>query len=174
MHEIVISGAVATIIVILLVLIFNRQLFYWLDATKSAIGSVFFAPSRAARPYRIPDVSWEKLQNPKDTSAVALPSEEVDATLDALGYTRDAPWDAIIAQTEIDPSAFANHMDFVKDVRRFSSGSNFTSVTDDNTNAAFVNFRGLRRPWHVPIGPDARQQPDIDESVLQRNKPLRW
>jgi len=65
-------------------------------------------------------------------------------------------------------------MDFVKDVRRFSSGANFTSVTDDNTNLAFVNFRGLRRPEHVPIGPDARQQPDIDESVLSRNRPLRF
>jgi hypothetical protein len=174
MHDIVVSGTVAVIIVILIVLIFNRQIFYWLDATKNTVGSVFFGPASGARPYRLPEAGWEKLQNPKDTSKVAISNEEVDSTLDALGYTRDAPWDAIIAETEIEPSAFANHMDFVKDVRRFSSGSNFTSVTDDNTNAAFTNFVGLRRPWHVPIGPDARQQPDIDESVLQRNKPMRW
>jgi hypothetical protein len=65
-------------------------------------------------------------------------------------------------------------MDFVKDVRRFSSGANFTAVTDDNTNTAFTNFVGLRRPEHVQIGSSARQVPDVDESVLQRNKNIRW
>jgi hypothetical protein len=78
--------------------------------------------------------------------------------------------------TEIDPSTFVNHMDYVKDVRRFSSGANFTSVTDDNTNIDFTNFRGLRRPQAIPnmIGASARQVPDIDENVLLRNKDLRW
>lgn len=89
------------------------------------------------------------------------------------GYEGSVPWTDVI-QTSLDPSTFSNHAEFVKDVRRFSSGANFTSVSDDNTNADFVNFRGLRRPEHVPIGPTARQVPDIDETVLMRNKPFRW
>lgn len=83
-------------------------------------------------------------------------------------------WSDVLAQTEIDPGTIQSHQDFVKDVKRFSSGANFTSVTDDNTSDFFVNFRGLRRPQHVPIGVDARQVPDVDETVLMRNKDFRW
>jgi hypothetical protein len=89
--------------------------------------------------------------------------------LTVLGYTGQQPWGEVIKATELDPSTFVNHNEFVKDVRRFSSGSNFTSVSDDNTSSDFTNFVGLRRPTHVPIGETARQQPDIDQSVLQRN-----
>jgi hypothetical protein len=90
--------------------------------------------------------------------------------LTVLGYTGQQPWGEVIKATELDPSTFVNHNEFVKDVRRFSSGSSFTSVADDNTNVDFVNFVGLRRPTHVPIGETARSQPDVDQSVLQRNK----
>lgn len=91
-----------------------------------------------------------------------------------LGYGDNLSWNEVLKTTELDPATFTNHQDFVKDVRRFSSGANFTSVTDDNTNAAFTNFVGLRRPSHVDIGASARQQPDIDQSVLKRNGGLRW
>ena len=82
----------------------------------------------------------------------------------------DMPWTEVLKFSELDRATFQNHKNFVKDVRRFSSGSNFTSVADDNTNAAFTNFVGLRRPQHVPIGESARQIPDVDQTVLQRNK----
>lgn len=95
-------------------------------------------------------------------------------TLTALGYSGNLPWDEVLQVSELDPSTFENHADFVKDVRRFSSGANFTSVTDDNTNSAFTNFIGLRRPQHVDIGATARQIPDVDEDVLQRSKVFRW
>ena len=97
-------------------------------------------------------------------------------TLKALGYEdgQSMSWDEMIKVSDLDPSVHRNHENFVADVRRFSSGANFTSVQDDNTNSAFTNFVGLRRPQHVDILPDARQQPDIDQDVLQRNKPLIW
>jgi hypothetical protein len=167
----------AIILVILLVLIFDEQIFYLVSATKSSVVSIITGkpPGKPCRTILMDDdeiYGVESLNDPKVT--VMNPPEQVSATLTALGYTADVPWDEVLQATELDPSTFANHMDFVKDVRRFSSGANFTSVTDDNTNLAFTNFRGLRRPEHVPIGPDARQQPDIDESVLMRNRPIRF
>lgn len=78
-------------------------------------------------------------------------------------------WTSSIANADVDPSVHDNHAAFVKDTKRFDSGPGFTSVADDNTSAVFTNFVGLRRPQHVPIGDDARQQPDIDQSVLARN-----
>jgi hypothetical protein len=42
------------------------------------------------------------------------------------------------------------------------------------TSWAFNDWRGLRRPSHVNVGASARQVPDIDETVLQRNKPFRF
>ena len=78
----------------------------------------------------------------------------------------------MIKVTDVDPSVHRNHQQFVADVRRFSSGANFTSVADDNTTWSATQFVGLRRPQHVDILPDARQQPSVDQDVLQRNKPL--
>jgi hypothetical protein len=92
----------------------------------------------------------------------------------ALDEDDDGSWMDIVKQTELDPSIEDNHARFVRDATRFSSGANFTAVADDNTNPAFTNFIGLRRPSHVAVGPDARQIPDIDENVLQRNKPFRF
>ncbi len=83
-------------------------------------------------------------------------------------------WMDLVKEMDLDPSVRENHQEFVKDVTRFSSGANFTNVADDNTSWAFTNFQGLRRPSHVNIGASARQVPDIDETVLQRNKPFRF
>jgi hypothetical protein len=148
---------IVLLIIIVLLFIFRDQLLAKFNELKST---------------EVPVTKTEHLNDPKITEM--NPPDQVSQTLDALGYTADAPWDEVLQATELDPSTYVNHMDFVKDVRRFSSGANFTSVTDDNTNLAFTNFVGLRRPEHVPIGPDARQQPDIDETVLQRNRNLRW
>lgn len=115
-----------------------------------------------------PSPRAEYLADPEDDV------EEDAAVLNELGYEGEMPWSEVLASTELDPSVGDNHRQFVADVRRFSSGANFTSVADDNTSADFNNFLGLRRPQHVHIGADARQQPDIDSSVLQRNKDLRW
>src|SRR5690349_10218468 len=101
-------------------------------------------------------------------------ADEDAQVLGELGYDEGAGWSDILAATELDASVIDNQAAFVADVRRFSSGANFTSVNDDNTNSAFTNFVGLRRPQNVHIGADARQQPDIDETVLMRNKDLRW
>lgn len=160
--------AIAVIVVLLILLLFNEQIYFITSAVRLALASVFIGDE-----VLIPDEDdTEQMSDPKIT--VTNPPEEVSSTLDALGYTADAPWTEVLKASELDQSTFANHIDFVKDVRRFSSGANFTSVTDDNNNSAFTNFVGLRRPEHVPIGWDARQVPDVDETVLQRNRNLRW
>lgn len=100
--------------------------------------------------------------------AAGIPSRNV---AEALGKTT---WTESLKDSEIDESTLDSHRSFVEDATRFSSGANFTSVTDDNTNAAFTNFQGLRRPQHVPIGDSARSIPDIDETVLQRNRAGSW
>lgn len=168
---------IAVILIALLVIIFDDQIYYVVDSTKTALASMITGKKPRSRCKKVvlfddDDMGMEHLNNPKITTTI--PTAEVASTLGALGFTADAPWDEVLAATELDPSTFVNHMDFVKDVRRFSSGANFTSVTDDNTNIDFTGFIGLRRPSHVPIGVTARQTPDIDESVLQRNKILRW
>ena len=95
----------------------------------------------------------------------------------SIPTTRDpqesASWVDVITQTELDPSIQESQNEFVKDVKRFSSGAGFTSVNDDLTYMS-TNFQGLRRPEYVPIGPGARQVPDEDVYVLQRNKNFRW
>jgi len=102
--------------------------------------------------------------------SLTLPPGETSDMLNVLGYTANQPWEEIAKVSELDPSTFVNHREFVKDVRRFSSGANFTSVADDNNTVFATQFVGLRRPTHVPIGSTARQTPDVDETVLMRNK----
>jgi hypothetical protein len=166
-------ATIALIIILLIVLIYDQQIFYMVHSVKNAALSIFTGKRLRKCPDLVDDDDViERMNDPKITT-VNTPAE-VSSTLDALGYTADVPWDEVLQATELDPSTFVNHMDFVKDVRRFSSGANFTSVTDDNTNIDFTNFQGLRRPSHVPIGASARQQPDIDETVLQRNRELRF
>jgi hypothetical protein len=125
----------------------------------------------AAKPvkkHQNPPVMMEYLSAPEDNI-----SDDAEV-LNELGYEGSLPWSEILSATELDPTIQDNHNQFVADVRRFSSGANFTSVNDDNTNSDFTNFIGLNRPQHVPIGADARQQPDIDQTVLQRNKYIRF
>jgi hypothetical protein len=175
------SIAVALIILVLVVLIFSRQISYWLRALMSGIRSALSAGD-SRQDYLLDDDDLEHLQGVPNASAIgtanssatALPPGETSDTLMALGYTSEVPWDEVIQATELDPYTFVNHQSFVADVRRFSSGANFSSVADDNTSTDFVNFVGLRRPQHVPIGASSRQTPDIDETVLQRNKDFRW
>lgn len=122
----------------------------------------------AKREQMLPDADDEY------TPRVRLPKGQTSRTLYQDGYSGPVSWTEVIKASELDPSIYANHRDFVKDVRVFSSGANFTSVTDDNTSPAFTNFQGLRRPQHVPVGADARQQISEDETVLQRNRGLYW
>ena len=157
-------------VIIVLLLVFSSQITYLLSSFKNAIVSVFTGQKPNQVGCLLPDDDdIEHLEEP-----VAKPEPNESDTLTALGYTGSLPWDEVLQASELDPATHINHKEFVKDVKRFSNGANFTSVTDDNTNMAFTNFRGLRRPEHVPIGPGARQVPDIDDTVLQRNKVFRW
>lgn len=106
------------------------------------------------------------------TTSRSIPDHEQEQEQQPLEKVNS--WMDIIKDNELDPSVEKNHDAFVRDITRFSSGANFTSVSDDNTNSAFTNWVGLRRPSHVNIGASARQIPDIDETILQRNKPFRF
>src|ERR1700678_3635377 len=154
---------VIILVLILLLFAFSNQIFYIINAAKISIISII-----TGRPDScvVDDDDLEKLINdPKDNSVDTYQPTSTD-TLTTLGYGSDnLPWEEVIQTTELDPSTFTNHNEFVKDVRRFSSGANFTSVTDDNTNLVFTNFIGLRRP-SAPldmIGGTARQIPDVSE-----------
>jgi hypothetical protein len=170
----------AVILVLLLVVMFSDQLSYFLHATKTTVMSVLLGKRVLpcgchgrchCRRRRSEHMSDEPVSSGQPDTRGSGPD-----ALDALGYTTsdDLPWTEMIKTTDLDGSVHINHNEFVADVRRFSSGANFTSVSDDNTNVAFTNFVGLRRPQHVDILPDARQQPDVDQDVLARNRPLIW
>jgi hypothetical protein len=96
--------------------------------------------------------------------------------LEKEGYTDNLSWTEVIKSTDLDPSTFENHNDFIKETRRYSSGANFTSTTDDNISGQMVNFVGLRRPSSVPIAPGRRQVEDLQYDVFDRNKEgeIRW
>jgi hypothetical protein len=173
----------AVIIVVLLLITFSEQISYFLSALKTTVVALIEGKEKlpcgcygncTCHKLLMPD---EHFQDPQmDASNPNTVRGGGSDVLQALGYEdgQSISWDAMIKTTDLDPSVHRNHENFVADVRRFSSGANFTSVQDDNTNSAFTNFVGLRRPQHVDILPDARQQPDIDQDVLQRNKPLIW
>jgi hypothetical protein len=164
----------ALVVVLLLVVLFK----YWDQimpkkpaAEKMACGcskGVCSCEKMTLRDLPTKSQKVEYLSNPDD-------NVDQDAqVLGELGYEGALPWDEVLGATELDPSIQDNHNQFVADVRRFSSGANFTAVADDDNNLAFTNFIGLNRPQHVHIGADARQQPDIDQTVLQRNRYLRF
>lgn len=180
-----IPAAIVAVIVVLLILVFSDQISYFLNAAKITLLAMIEGKERlpcgcygdcTCGYLLMPDASAEHLSNAVQKAGVAGPPPGNSDIATALGYedASNMAWDEMIKVTDLDPSIHRNHEGFVADVRRFSSGANFTSVQDDDTNAAFTNFVGLRRPQHVDILPDARQQPDIDVSVLQRNKPLIW
>jgi hypothetical protein len=177
------SLVLGVVIVVLLLLIFSEQISYLLHALKTTVVAMIEGAERlpcgcygncSCHKLLMPDEHFQDPQmNASDPRTARGGGSD---TLKALGYEdgQSMSWDEMIKVSDLDPSVHRNHENFVADVRRFSSGANFTSVQDDNTNSAFTNFVGLRRPQHVDILPDARQQPDIDQDVLQRNKPLIW
>lgn len=172
------SLLVALVILIILVIIWNKQITFWLRSTLYTAAGML-DPAQPMPSYStsasIPDDDniKERLDNPgMNKSFGTLPAGQTSDTMLALGYTGQAPWDEVMQASELDPSTFVNHMDFVKDVRNFSSGASFTDKDEDNNSFAFTNFIGLRRPEHVEIGASARQQPDISTDTLKRNKPL--
>ncbi len=81
-------------------------------------------------------------------------------------------YNEIIAEVSLDPSIADSHNQYVANVRQFSSGANFSAISDDNTSPIFTNFIGFSRPQYVEVDETARQVPDIDTSVLKRNKRL--
>jgi hypothetical protein len=183
------AGVILAIVVaIVLVLVFLPQITHIAKATRnSVVSAVTGANPKDVSQYLIPDEDMKvaganagkrERMNGNNQMGMGITDGSINPEssdlMQIMGYGDDATWDEVLKTTELDPATFANHQDFVKDVRRFSSGANFTSVTDDNTNSAFTNFVGLRRPQQVDIGASARQQPDIDQSVLKRNKPLYW
>lgn len=164
------------IISLLIIFTFSEQIIYLIETTKNAFVSIITDENPQQPEYQIlPD---EGFNNPKlDNAKISNQTMSMaDQNAISQGYTGKIPWDEQIALTELDPGMFQSQADFVKDVRRFSSTSSFTSVADDNTNSDFTNFVGLRRPEAIPnmIGGTARQIPDINETVLTRNKILRW
>ena len=176
------SVVLGVAIVILLLLVFSDQLSYFLRATKVTVVSMITGKGRrlscgCMRRCEGHQSAQEHLSDPPHSAGDPdLVVGSGSDALEALGYAEggNMPWSEMIKVTDLDGSVHRNHNHFVADVRRFSSGANFTSVADDNTNLAFTNFVGLRRPQAVAILPDARQQPDIDQTVLERNKPLVW
>lgn len=175
-YVVCVSLLVALIIIVLLVLVFHRQITYWLRASLYTMAGMLepSKPMPAISPANILDEDLvERLDNPgMSHSRDTLPPGQTSDTLLALGYTGSVPWDEVMQASELDPSTFANHSDFVKDVRNFSSGAAFTDKDESSESFAFTNFIGLRRPEHVEIGATARQQPDINTDVLKRNKPF--
>jgi hypothetical protein len=173
----------AIVVVIVLLLVFLPQLIHLTKAFRTSVVSALSGKSpKEVSGFLIPEnesmaggsgSAGRKAEHMSPSLGGAI-SPETAELMEVMGYGDDMSWGEVLKTSELDPSTFANHQDFVKDVRRFSSGANFTSVTDDNTNSAFTNFVGLRRPQHVDIGASARQQPDIDQSVLKRSAPLRW
>lgn len=175
----------AVLLVLLLIVMFSDQLSYFLHATKTTVVSMLLGTRRLPcgcsgrcrgeclmnKPPQ--EHMSDEVRSAGDASQVVGSGSDA---LTALGYAdgSEMPWDEMIKVTDLDGSVHINHNSFVADVRRFSSGANFTSVADDNTNAAFTNFVGLQRPRPVAILPDARQQPDVDQDVLERNVQLRW
>lgn len=163
------------IVLIILLLVFSNQVIFAINSLKATVLSVF----NGQDPQQIncelsDDDDVERYQvDPKSASTASYQPSSSDSLM-ALGYSGNLPWDEVIQTSELDPSTFINHQEFVKDVRRFSSGANFTSICDDNVNLAYTNFIGLRRPEHVTIGESARQVPDVNEDVLKRNRVFRW
>lgn len=176
MDSVEVSVLVVALVIVLLILVFNNQIDYLLKSTKRTIASMFTGkdPEPDMQVYLNEHMDDEDQAKSEEYNDPGYEASEGSDILNALGYTGEQSWDETIKGTELDPSVFGSHREFVKDVRRFSSGANFTSVADDNVRSDQTNFIGLRRPQHVPIGESARQQPDVDQDILKRNGDLRW
>lgn len=87
-----------------------------------------------------------------------------------LPLVEEKSWNEVIQDKSLEPSIKDSHADYITNTRQYSSGANFTSVADDNTSGIFTNFLGFSRPKYVDIDPTATQIPDVDHTVLKRNK----
>ncbi len=135
------------ILVILLIYIMDSRITKSVAAQKTAVPVVDTAANK-------PEV--------KETFVSDI-TEEEEPELD---------WADISKTVSLDPSIKDSHKKYISNTRQYSSGANFTSISDDNTSGIFTNFLGFSRPKYVPIGEGARQVPDIDSEVLKRNKHL--
>jgi hypothetical protein len=181
-----IVAAIIAVLVVILIVVYYQQIKTWWANQSAASTSTTTpsgnSPSSNSPSTTLPPISpvaappgqntTERMSQTKDPTERS--QNDTQRILMTQGYPADTGWSDSLAATELDPSTFENQANFVADVRQFSTGAGFTSVTDDNTNIDFTNFIGLRRPQHVPIGVSARQQPDIDQTVLQRNKDFRF
>lgn len=165
--------AIAIVVVILLLFSFTDYLGKAKKWVMAQLGQEQEKMEDVIDKQAIEDLRKDRISS--DGSKISVGGPLTSDILQNEGYAADGfNWNEYIKADDLDPSAFDSQADFVKDVKRFSSGANFTSTADDNTSPFFTNFVGLRRPEHVPIGSSARQVPDVDENVLQRTKPFRW
>jgi hypothetical protein len=79
-------------------------------------------------------------------------------------------WQGSMANYNLEPSIVQSHDKYVQNVRQYSSGANFSAISDDNVSPMQTNFIGFSRPRFVDIDPTARQVPDYDHTTLKRNK----
>ena len=157
-----ISILIAVVIIIIIIIIYSCK------ENRLAFKSYFTKPEDSSS--ETPKEHLDNLETEIKQIEATVPEK-----LESAGYTEDSvAWEDVMKAEDLDESVFVGQKEYIKDVTRFSSGANFTSVSDDNTNGAFTNFIGLRRPQHVFVGNTARQQPDIDQSVLMRNKDFRF
>lgn len=106
-------------------------------------------------------------------------SSHTEAPQEPVKKVENAPqeeldWNTVLVETSLDPAIKDSHLKYVSTTRQYSSGSNFTSVNDDNTSDMYTNFLGFSRPRYIPVDPTARQVPGHDETVLKRNKHMFW
>lgn len=165
--------AIAILILVVLLLVFTNYLDEQKKWVKAQLNMEKETMEDIIDKQTIEDLRKDRVSS--DGNKISIGGPLTSDILQNEGYAADNfNWGEYITAQDLDPSAFDSQQDFVKDVKRFSSGANFTSTSDDNTSPIFTNFIGLRRPEHVPIGSSARQVPDIDETVLQRTKTFRW
>jgi hypothetical protein len=79
-------------------------------------------------------------------------------------------WQGLMANSNLDPSIIQSHNKYTQNTRQYSSGANFSAISDDNVSPMQTNFLGFSRPRYVEVDPTARQVPDYDEHTLKRNK----
>lgn len=162
-------AALIVVVTLLVIVIFSEQIIYLIMAAKATFISLLTGENPEEVSYQ--EYGSEDMKNNPKKAAKTHLTGTAQENATALGISSTLPWDEVIKVTELDPATFINQQEFVKDVRIFSSGANFTSVSDSNNSDAFVNFVGLVRPeaYVGMIGASARQVPDVDETVLTRN-----
>lgn len=110
----------------------------------------------------------------KKNNSIILPKEKI---IESNEETPEEPetfvsnnWQGLMANANLDPSIIQSHDKYVQNVRQYSSGANFSAISDDNVSPMQTNYIGFTRPRFVEIDPTARQIPDYDHTTLKRNK----